>query len=95
MKKIYVLAAIIFVAIGGAIWYFGQPKQESVAPPAATSFQECVDAGYPVAESYPRQCRTPDGRNFVEDIGNALEKQDIIRASNPRPNQGITSSVRI
>jgi hypothetical protein len=30
------------------------------------SFGECVDAGYPVMESYPRQCRTPDDRTFTE-----------------------------
>jgi hypothetical protein len=30
-----------------------------------TSFEECVDAGYPILESYPRQCRTPDGKNFI------------------------------
>lgn len=29
------------------------------------SFEECIDAGYPVLESYPRQCRTPDGKMFV------------------------------
>jgi hypothetical protein len=29
------------------------------------SFEECAAAGYPVMESYPRQCRTPDGRTFV------------------------------
>ncbi|MBD3210577.1 hypothetical protein GF318_04315 [Candidatus Micrarchaeota archaeon] len=29
-----------------------------------TSFEECVQAGYPVMESYPRQCRTPDGKTF-------------------------------
>ncbi|HCS78848.1 TPA: hypothetical protein DIV55_03825 [Patescibacteria group bacterium] len=33
-----------------------------------SSFAACAAAGYPVAESYPRQCRTPDGRNFVEDV---------------------------
>jgi hypothetical protein len=32
------------------------------------SFEECAAAGYPVMESYPRQCRTPDGRHFVEEI---------------------------
>lgn len=31
-----------------------------------SNFQDCVDASYPVMESYPRQCMTPDGRNFVE-----------------------------
>lgn len=33
-----------------------------------SSFEECAAAGYPVMESYPRQCRTPDGRTFVEEI---------------------------
>lgn len=34
--------------------------------PAVHSFQECVEAGYPVMESYPPQCKTPDGRTFTE-----------------------------
>lgn len=33
-----------------------------------TTFQQCADAGYPIMESYPRQCRTPDGRMFREEI---------------------------
>ena len=33
-----------------------------------TSFEECVAAGNPVMESYPRQCRTEDGNLFVEEI---------------------------
>ncbi len=32
------------------------------------SFVECVAAGNPVMESYPRQCRTADGKHFVEEI---------------------------
>ena len=34
------------------------------------SFEECIAAGYPIMESYPRQCRTPDDRSFVETILN-------------------------
>lgn len=33
-----------------------------------TNFLECARAGYPVLESYPRQCKTPDGRTFVEEL---------------------------
>jgi len=33
-----------------------------------TDFQQCIDAGFPAMESYPRQCRTPDGRSFTEVI---------------------------
>ncbi|MDD1673072.1 MAG: hypothetical protein LUP99_01525 [Methanomicrobiales archaeon] len=33
-----------------------------------TSFNGCVAAGYPVMESYPRQCHVPGGPTFVENI---------------------------
>jgi len=29
-------------------------------------FNDCIKAGYPAMESYPRQCRTPDGETFTE-----------------------------
>jgi len=32
------------------------------------SFEQCVNAGNPIMESYPRQCRTLEGENFVEEI---------------------------
>lgn len=31
-----------------------------------TSFDLCLEAGFPALESYPRQCLTPDGRSFTE-----------------------------
>lgn len=30
-----------------------------------TSFQGCSEAGFPVQESFPEQCRLPDGRLFI------------------------------
>ena len=33
-----------------------------------TTFEECAGAGYTVIGTYPRQCTTPDGTQFVEDI---------------------------
>jgi len=42
-----------------------EPIQQKVTAPG---FEECVAAGNPVMESYPRQCRTPDGKHFVEII---------------------------
>jgi len=34
---------------------------------AVATFDDCVAAGNPVAESYPRQCATIDGRVFIEE----------------------------
>jgi hypothetical protein len=36
------------------------------------SFEECVAAGYPVMESYPRQCRVPGGPTYTEVIGGQM-----------------------
>ena len=42
-----------------------------------TNFDECVVAGYSILESYPRQCKTPDGKTFIETIGEVLEKEQL------------------
>ena len=60
-----------------------------------TNFKECVAQGNPVMESYPRQCRDEEGNLFVENVGNELSKQDLIRVSSPRPNQPISSPLTI
>jgi len=59
------------------------------------NFQDCVKSGYPVAESYPRQCRTPQGQVFAEDIGNEIEKIDLLKVDSPRPNQAVESPLFI
>lgn len=61
----------------------------------ASNFTECANAGFPVQESYPRQCRTPDGRAFTEDIGDELEKADLIKVTDPRPNAIVTSPLTV
>ena len=37
------------------------------------SFQECVESGNPIMESYPKQCQTIDGKHFVEMISKIPE----------------------
>ena len=39
---------------------------------AISSFEQCESAGNPIMESYPRQCRTADGKNFVEQINQKM-----------------------
>ena len=42
-----------------------------------TNFDDCVKAGNPVMESYPRQCSTPEGEVFVEDVEIILEPEPV------------------
>jgi len=58
-------------------------------------FDDCVAAGNVILESYPRQCKTKDGKMFAEDIGNELEKVDLIRLTAPRPNSIMRSPFTI
>lgn len=51
------------------------------------SFEECVLAGNFIMESYPRQCRTTDGENFVEEIDDFSET--------PREIEGKRSPVNV
>jgi len=59
------------------------------------NFKECVNAGFAVMESYPRQCRDNAGILFVEDIGNRLEKLDLIVVDDPQLNQPVVSPLII
>ncbi len=88
MKQLLIAGIIIgfILAIG---YFFDIPKEESI-----TNFEECA-AKYAVMESYPGQCMIPGGASFVEDIGNEIEKIDIIRINTPRPNLVIESPLEI
>jgi len=93
MNKLTVIIGLCIVVIVTAVVLLLVPPQAN-APTQKdepTSFAECIAQGNPVMESYPRQCRTPSGLNFVEEIGNELEKRDLVLANSPRPGQTITS----
>lgn len=90
-KKTLTLLLIVFIIVAGIVLYTKNNEEVAVV----TSFKECVDAGYPVTESYPRGCRTPAGEQFVENIGNVLEKENLIRLSSPMPNSVVKSPLKV
>lgn len=59
-----------------------------------TDFDSCVRLGFGVMESYPPQC-SAGGKTYRQDIGNELEKRDLIRIARPRPNGTIRSPLII
>jgi len=92
-RIILLLGLIVLLLVGGVIYKVGGPYgQVSVI----NTFSECVEAGNPVAESYPRQCRTTDGRLFTEEVENTPDdKSNLIRVSSPRPSEEIASPLVI
>jgi len=69
MKKwwwILVVVLVVVVALGYFMFF---------SAPVVTNFEECVLAGNPVMESYPRQC-IDHGVTFVEQVGTRVDETD-------------------
>ncbi len=68
-QGIAVLIFGILVIFGGAVFILARYQDsEPKSQTNITNFEECIAAGYPAMESYPRQCRVPGGKLFVEVI---------------------------
>lgn len=66
MKKKILLGLVIIVLLGLGVFFLNYDFNKITEE--VTNFQECVEAGYPVMESYPRQCQDSEGNHFVEEI---------------------------
>jgi hypothetical protein len=88
------IIAILAIFLAGFLYNAVSKKPQEVMN-LVTSFTACRDQGYTIMESYPARCITPDGLSFTEDIGNELEKTDLIVIDAPRPNTSIASPLSI
>lgn len=62
---------IVLLLVGLGVWKY----QQKSTVEQINSFEECAQAGYPILESYPEQCRTPDGKSFTRLIANQQNLQ--------------------
>jgi hypothetical protein len=72
VKLIGLLVLAGILAMTALILIRVAPRINATPQPMITTFEECAAAGNPVMESYPRQCRTEDGRLFSEEIGEKI-----------------------
>ncbi len=91
MKANLILAVLVIATIGAALWFMTKSEKQAVVinDSEIRSFADCA-AVYPVMESYPRQCKTNDGRTYAEELPppdptyvNA--SADLIRVTTPTP----------
>ncbi len=69
-KNTLIIAALVLLSF--AAWYIAWNKEQRIPSDRITNFDECASAGFPVMESYPRQCAVPDGQTFTEDTGQVV-----------------------
>lgn len=89
-----ILATLLILGLAAWAYSIYEKNGEDGNLPMVSSFGECVAAGYPVMESYPRQCRA-NGVTYVEDIGNQQDENDVIRVMTPRANTSVASPLHI
>ncbi|MCR4322674.1 MAG: Gmad2 immunoglobulin-like domain-containing protein [Candidatus Azambacteria bacterium] len=90
-KALPIIIVVLVITVLGIALKFTQKETPIFV---ITNFEECVTAGNPAMESYPRQCQH-ETKTFIEYIGNELEKTDLIRLNTPRPNQIVQSPLII
>lgn len=88
MKKFSLLVFLGIIIFSGCVF---QKKNAS----EITNFAGCVSAGYPVMESFPRQCKTPEGKIFAEEMAPQEKSSDQIRVTSPQKNEVIKSPLEI
>jgi hypothetical protein len=66
MKRIIITLLSLLLAFSAMFLVIYPMLKKPKAKPAVKSFQECAATGYPVMESYPRQCRDSAGVMFTE-----------------------------
>ncbi len=71
----YIKVAILLVIAALVIIFIPKGKKDDTAvnPADVKDFFTCSEAGYPILDSFPAQCKTPDGRTYVEDINEHVE----------------------
>lgn len=89
-RRIALVLCVLVVVFVAAFNYW----DERVSNAPSVDFQSCLQAGNPIMESYPRRC-TSGGETFVEDLGTILEKDQLIRVIEPRPNSVVSSPLSV
>lgn len=99
MKKyLFILLPLAFIGTVFLIlgFYYGY-RQLSIS--RIDSFDECVEWNFPILDSYPQQCMTPDGRSFVDTstppVSPELSPVGELQVINPLPYQSIESPLEI
>ena len=78
LSNLAVIVALVFAVgavAGGWIWY--QAGQDDGEAAQIASFEDCVEAGYEVEGNDIRECRTPDGEVFSEDLTEADAAEEV------------------
>ena len=93
-KKQFILIFLVIIILAAVISlelnvYFKEHRAVTATstPLAILSFTDCELAGYPIMESYPRKCKTADGKMYTEELKEKITyinaTSDLIMVTSP------------
>lgn len=72
MREMKLALGVLLVIVG--LWIILSATHTTIPPVfPITTFEQCVAAGNPILETFPEQCKTPDGKTFVRAISEACQ----------------------
>lgn len=84
---IIILAAVISLELNVYFKKNSNPSTATTTPLVILSFIDCELAGYPIMESYPRKCKTADGKIYTEELKEKITyinaTSDLIMVTSP------------
>lgn len=92
-KPFLIIGAILVVLVAG--FFALSIYEDRRAEETISSFEECIEAGYPSLDSYPEQCETSDGRRFTRELNESDLKRDLIIVNSPQRLATVTSPLTI
>ena len=94
------ITAIAALAIFGVVLFLNACEDDWCAvfdwqkAKLVTDFDSCARFGFRVMESYPEQCAA-GGKTYRRDIGNVMDKIDLILITRPRPGDTVSSPLAV
>jgi hypothetical protein len=71
--KNFIIVGLIAVVAILALVLIPRNRDEDDKNALVTDYHTCVEAGFPILETFPPQCKTSDNRTFTDDINENAE----------------------
>jgi hypothetical protein len=92
-KSLIIIAIVVIIILIALFLIFDIGRKQPESYLSIINFEECAQAGYPILESYPPQCKTPDGRTFTQAVASTTSPTPSVTPSQtPTPTQSASAS---
>lgn len=94
VKNLLIALGVLVLIVGVALYFFFPSPFKAKDTKEIRSFEDCMEAGFLVVETQPRECHTKNKQVYVE-IYNGVLLKEVIEVVEPLPNSEVTSPFKL